>query len=290
LTHGCVSWYRGDWRQAWERCRSAAAIYRDECRGSEWELALSQVFGFSALTYLGDFEELQRRVPDALQSARDREDRYAAVNLAFYESAVRLWRGEADEAIRIAEDAIRPFPRTTILSIHYGIDYAIAQGELYRGHADRAWTILDRGWPEWRRAGLTQAQCARVEIDYLRTRIALAVLSSRPDRATTRDAVRVFEHAVRRLNRDRLAPASALTKAAQAGRHALAGDVERADSLLSEAAVRFDECDMALHAVAARHHRDVLAGRPAAATPATDRRPPGADERFYHTLIPGFAR
>jgi hypothetical protein len=287
-TLGVVAWFRGEWKTAWAHCSSAASIYRGECRGAAWERVVADVYGFSALTYLGAFDVLERLVPEDLRSARDRGDLYAVTNLAFYDSAVRLARGQADEAIRGVEDAIRPFPRSRFLSIHYGIDYAIAQGELYRDRPDRAWDVVERGWPLWNRAGLTRARSVRLEIAYLRARVALAVLRSTPKGERGAAARRVLADSLRRLERDPTPPAPGLHRAARAAEHVLAGRVESAITEFADAATAFERAHMSLHAAAARHHRVQLAKEDAGGS--LDAWPGIADtRRFFALAVSGSA-
>ncbi len=189
MCRGVAGWMHGDWQIAWDACRTAAKTYAAQSRGLVWELSVCDVYGLSAATYLGRFSELAAVVPESHRAARERGDLYAAANLAFYESALLLTRDEPEAAIRCAEDSVKPFLDDELLANRYGITYAMAQGELYRGRPEAAWALIERDWSAWETTGMLRVQCVRVEVRYLRARVSLAALArggatlSRPPRA-----------------------------------------------------------------------------------------------------------
>lgn len=259
MSRGIVGWLQGDWNLAWSACREASAMYTTHARGLVWELAVCDVYSLSAATYLGRFSDLAALVPERHRAARERGDLYASANLAFYESFVLLAKDQPAEAIRVARESIEPFLDEEFLSNQYGISYAIAQGELYRGDADAAWDLVAREWPAWKSGGMLMAQCIRVEVRYLRARAALALLSLPREVPLAADRARAARAALRedahRLAKDRSPPAAPMSLALRAGLANIDNNSNEVLSLLRDAAAGFARCGMTLHAAAARHHR-----------------------------------
>ncbi len=257
---GMAAWFKSDWLGAWNHCDEAARVYARECRGAAWELAVCDVYRCSALTYLGRVAALAEIVPDVLRTGRERGDRYATANMAFYESFLLLTRDRPEDAIAIVKDAIRPFPRGDFLAIHYGIAYAIAQGHLYRDAPESAWEHIEREWPAWRSAGMTSVQCVRTEMRYLRARAAVALLassrrgSSALSSKAARAAMSTLLQDVKHLESDRAGAAHPLALAIRAGMANIERKSTEAVDLLDRAATAFEQNGMALHAASARFH------------------------------------
>ena len=285
---GMAGWFHGDWRRAWEDCQEAVRLYVNECRGVSWELAVCDVYRLSALTYLGRIGELIAIVPEAHRAARERGDRYATANLAFFESFLLLAQDRCDQAIQLARRAIEPFPRSDFLAIHYGIGYALVQGELYRGDARAAWELIEREWPAWRASGMASLQSVRVEIRYLRARAATALLGAGEAGAKHRAVERTLTEDIKRLERDRCSPARPLAQAMRAAWAMREARGEDARALLGEAAEGFERNGMSLHAAAARHHRALLGGPPTDDEERVAVEGVARPRAMFQLVIPGF--
>jgi tetratricopeptide (TPR) repeat protein len=216
------------------------------------------VYRLSALTYLGRVADLGAIVPKAHRAVRERGDRYAVANFAFYESYLLLTQDKPDEAIAVAKQAIEPFPRSSFLAIHYGIAYAIAQGHLYRGEPQAAWDLVEREWPAWKSSGMASVQCVRTEIRYLRARVALALLEAGRKGGLTRKELRgvnaALEEDIVKLERDKVRSARPLALAVRAGLARASGNNDEALANLRDAESAFEENGMAMHAAASRLH------------------------------------
>jgi eukaryotic-like serine/threonine-protein kinase len=251
MSRGIVSWFRGDWRTTWDSMDEAMTIYRDQCRGVAWELAICNAYRLPALAYLGDVARLAEIVPRAYANARELGDLFAANTLKLgMQSMVRLAEDRPEDAIAEADAAIAPFPREVYLGPHYHHLFAVVQAELYRGRPDAAWSAVDAAWREIRRARLLVPQCLRVEIRHLRARAALAFAAAEPGRARRLHAVALSDAS--RIARDSVAPAPPLAAMIRAGVAAGSGDRRRAREQLELAAAGFDAARMALYAHAAR--------------------------------------
>jgi hypothetical protein len=247
-----------------------------------WELAVCDVYGLSALTYLGDTQTLGRIVPDSHRDVRERGDLYATANLAFFESFVLLGHDRPEAATDVATRAIEPFPRSKFLAIHYGIAYAVAQAHLYRGRPDLAWELIEREFPAWQSAGMTRVQGARVEISYLRARTAIMLLETRPpSHSTARDRLRKD---IARLEAERVGHAAPMAQAIRSGLARLDGDDTQVAMHLTRAADGFENARMTLHAAAARRHL----ARLHRSTSIPDLPGVASSENMSHLLVPGF--
>jgi hypothetical protein len=264
LSRGVTSWFLGDWPAAWRNCDRAAALFRDECRGVAWELAICDAYRLPALAYLGELAELARVVPAAYAGARERGDLFAMSSLRLgQQSMTWLADGRPAEAIAEASAAIAPFPSTPYLLPHYHHLFARAQAELYRGEPAAAWSAIERARPGLRHAQLLRVQCLRVEIRHLRARAALALAASgHPAAADLRAAAR-REASV--IAADAVAPARPLAAALRAALARAVGDRSRARAELASAATGFAAAHMQLYAHACGDRLGALEGGSAGA-------------------------
>ncbi|MBX3203782.1 MAG: protein kinase [Labilithrix sp.] len=281
LSHGVNAYFGSSWAKAWENCREASTILKRDTRGSTWELAVSDVYGLSALTYLGDYATLERIVPDAHRLAREQGDLYATANFAFYESYVELAHDNPATAIELVERASEPFDKSKFLMIHFGLAFAVAQAHLYRGDPRAAMDLIEQDFPSWAASGMTRARYVRVQIRDLRARTAVALMDMSSDASKWRKQVAKDIDFIRR---EGTGVANAMADALAAAEAKLSGNRAEAGRLLESAMRGFVAGDMKLYACAAQRHLARLRGEePTTTMPAIV-----SAERMSHLLVSGF--
>ncbi len=260
LYEGVAAFLRGDWVECRERIRDGEARLRDECPGLAWELASSRLFGAWSLAFLGEIDELARRVPTLLREALERGDLYAATamrtglaNLAW------LVRDDVTTARARVEEARTQWSQRRYQFQHYWHLLAEGNCDLYEGLGTPAQLRTLSDWPELMASGYMRVQNMRVEAWHLRGRAAVAAALESPPRG--RDALLgQAEAAVRRMGRERV-PWAEVTARSIAGAIAAArGDRDRAMAELSLAESAAVEAHMRLYEWAARRARALLAG------------------------------
>jgi hypothetical protein len=130
--------------------------------------------------YLGELAELTRRVSARVREAERRGDRYAAVNMRTRLNFIWLARDDPDGGERDLEDAVASWmPWTTSFQVqHFFALHSRCELELYRGNARAAASAMEEQYNALRRSLLLRVVLVRVEIGYLRGRIALALAAA----------------------------------------------------------------------------------------------------------------
>jgi hypothetical protein len=263
IVSGVCAYQTARWREAFDRCQAGNAILREHCVGVSWELATGDAFALSALAHMGELRALSERLPAAIRDAEEHGDFYASVGFrSGVLNLVWLAQDRPDEARRQTDEAIARWPGTRGFNVqHYLHLIASVHIDLYVGDPWTAWQRILTAWPKARAALLLLMEAPRVELRFLRARVALACAASAAaaEEATTPDPrwpahrlLRVAEAAAARIARDRaLRSAPALSAAIRAGVARMRGDVTAAARLYEDAALAFGDVHMRLHAAAA---------------------------------------
>lgn len=257
LCDASVSWFRGDWQACARAGLEGEEVFRRECRGVHWEVAVIDLFVATAIVYLGDVAVIRERMEARLRDAERREDEFAANLFRLGQPMTALLlQDRAEEAVRGADRAIAAWAGPGFTTQHYHHLLATAQAALYLGDPWDARSRMEAGWGGLRGSTLLFIDAIRVEMWHLRGRIALAA-SGVPDpggrrgrRALLREAARA---AARTAGLDAgpwgvgMARSLEGALAAEEGRQA---DARRA---LAEAVLAFEAASTKLLAAAARH-------------------------------------
>lgn len=257
LTRGIAAVLEGRFRDSLEILTEAEEILRDRCTGVIWELDNTHFFSLIALLYLGEVEELQRRLPAQLKGARERGDLYAWTSMETRIGwFVHLTLDEPERGRTVLEEAIARWSRRGPHLQHLWSLFGGVEIDLYEGQPAEARRRLNQGWQDF--DDLFKVQGIRIEGIFLRTRAALALAAERPEKAedllaeVARDAAEISK-----VRSNWGAPQGLLIKAAvAAGRK----KTEEAVRLLAEAENGFEKVDLNLHAAAARRRRGELLG------------------------------
>jgi serine/threonine protein kinase len=250
LARASAGMLMGRWRDARAHGERAEQILREHCTGVAWEIASAQVFQFTALYYLGKWRTLRERCLDAVRRAEERNDLYALSSLASFSAYSSLLIDDVAGARRAVERIQGQWRARGYHLQNYYLLLGNLQIDLYEGNGARAWERLDRDLPKQGRVMITRVQLVRTVLAHTRARCALLLAAQ--GQGDTAALLRVAEQAARRLERERVAWAEAMSVAVRAGIAHCRGDRDATAVLLARAIEKFDRADMGFFAAAAR--------------------------------------
>jgi hypothetical protein len=287
---GAADYLSGLWKSGLRLCDEAEHILRTRCTGATWWCNSASFFALESLAYLGDFHELRRRVPRALDSAQGRQDLYAAnvlrtgmPNLAW------LAAGDVEQARAQIEMAKTGWVRDTFHIQHLGQLLGDMQVDLYAGDGASAHRRVSAAWPAIQRAGVLRIQLTRIVTWHQRGRAALAAGA-----LGNRDALVLAAHVAQRLMREAMPWSDPLGRLLAAGAAHIDKRPDLALAELSRAAIAFRAVDMEAYAAAADLRAGQLlggdAGAAQVAAAAARLRELGCEDpdRMAAVLAPGF--
>ncbi|HEY6098880.1 MAG TPA: hypothetical protein VIW03_05595, partial [Anaeromyxobacter sp.] len=288
LVRGIAAYCAGNWKSSFEYCEASERIFRESCTGVVWEIWTMRCFANFALSYLGRWAELSRRVAAHVVEARERGSAYGLVSTGLpFGMTSWLARGEVAAARSLSAEAgaawcVRGFHLQHLWLLEAGVCL-----DLYEGRTAVAWRAIQDAWGQLERSMLLRIPVVRAQILHLRAGCALeAALRERtPDarRAALRDAA----GAVRRLGRVTAPLAAGLSDLIRAALAAQRGDCEAAARLAARAAEDLDRRQMAGYAAAARRRLASLRGH-APPEPFVTGEPVVDPDAMTRLLAPGF--
>jgi hypothetical protein len=250
LAKGLAAALEGNWPEGCAQCDRGAEGLRTTCRGVLWELGTAHRFALWPLMFMGEVREIERRLPQLLKEAEDRDDLYEVTNLCLViRTFLRLAADEPGRARSELADVMGRWSQQGFHVQHMNHLLDETQIDLYEGQAERAWRRVQEEWPLLERSHLLLVEQVRIFLFQLRARAALAAGGLR---AAAADA--------RRLRRQRAPWGQALGKLVEAGVAFGRGDAAEAARLLEDAAARLDAVSMRLYAAAARRRLGQLRG------------------------------
>jgi len=257
------AYFNYQWRQTRELSQQAEQLLRGAGTGVFWHLANTQLVLVWSSCYLGEVEELPRRVPSLIHESEARGDQYLATNLRTG-SANTAWlvADDPDGARRAVDEAKARWARFGEYNIQqYDHLFALGQIDLYCGQGRPSWERISEGWAALEKSLLLTVQMIRVEMYHLRARSALAMAADAPaDSPERRELMRSAERDARRIEKEKERWAAALAQLVRASLARLRDDDERATELLRAAIQGFDATQTGLHAAVARRRLGDLIG------------------------------
>jgi hypothetical protein len=220
-------------------------------------------FALWPLMFMGEVAEINRRLPQRMKEAVERDDLYTVTNLSL---VVRTFaRLAGDEPERARDELGRVMDRWSTHGYHVqhmNRLYDETQIDLYTGAGRSAWERLTAGWPAVKGTFLLRVQQVRIFLGDLRARSALAAHASTGGTpADRRLLLREAAGEARRLRGEGAAWAVALARLIDAGVAWGRGDAGAA-ALFGEAAGLLQAADMHLYAAAAHRRQGQLLGGP----------------------------
>ncbi|MBI4851122.1 MAG: protein kinase [Acidobacteria bacterium] len=256
LMSGMSSFLQGSWLEAYQLCKQAAKILREQCSGVGWEIYTSEVFLMRALFFLGDLLTISERVIKILNDAQERGDLYAETSLRtriaymYYliQDQVKLASNEIDIAIE-------KWSQTGFHAQHY---YAfIARGDiaLYNNQGDIAWKLVKESWPKMKRAMFFRVQFLLIEALYLASRSAMCLAIQTNN---TKPLINIAERIAKRLDKENKVYADAYAALSRAMLALFSKSYDFAITQLSAAESKFISANMQIHSIVTRRAKGML--------------------------------
>jgi tetratricopeptide (TPR) repeat protein len=262
LVAGVSAFLEGRWRSSRELLERAEGILREKCTGVAWELATARLMWCVSLFFLGELDELGRRLPNLLKNADDRGDRYEATDLRIRIShAGLLAADDPDKALQEVRQALTQWPPTKFYLQHWWGLIAEVEIFLYSGRGREAWELITGRWRAISRSLLLRVQYILIESLHHRAQCALAVAADDGLKVVERTRLlKSAERDARRIERENMPWGDPLAQLIRAGIAAIEGNVEKAVAELSSAELGFEAAGMSLYSAASRRRRGELIG------------------------------
>jgi hypothetical protein len=170
----------GRWQECEDQARSAIEIFRRQCTGVAWELAMVATFLFTARTLTGRWQENAAELPILLRDAEERKDLFATVNLQLLTSSYThcFARDDVDSAKHMLEEAIGRWPDKKFDVQHLYYVLAQCELELFAGNPEKAYRAIIFKWPKIVQSGLLRLTLMEGFARATRARAALALAVS----------------------------------------------------------------------------------------------------------------
>lgn len=251
------------WRSSYETFTEAITLYRAVVGRAGFELDTVSMFCCFSLYYLGEVNELSRRVPAMVQSATRTGNRYTAVTLRCGFPMAWLARLDPDDIEGEIVDALASWTSPTgqkqlqhMLALCSRVDLA-----LYRGDPESATPLLAAELGPVRRAMLDRAPIFDLLLRATIARHALACAAqAAPDSDRRRTALAEARRIMRRLRRSQMPLMRACSILIAASVAELDGHHDRAIASFREAVDAFEDTETHLFAHAARNRLGALIG------------------------------
>jgi hypothetical protein len=259
LAQGTAAFLAGDWRRAKEFCLATEQILRDSCTHVVWEVSTARTFLHGAQFYLGEVEEMARRIPTLLEEADVRGDRLSAATLRTGDSVlVWLAQDNPEEAERQVESAMASWPAETFHVQHFLALMARTYTALYRGHAGASLESMKKAWPALRGSELQKVQFIRIATTHARARSEIAAaVESKKDAASL---LTKAEQDIQRVETESMRWSQPLAELARAGVASVRKHPKKEAAALERAIHGFERIGMALHAAVARYRLGQITG------------------------------
>ncbi len=294
-----LQWGRGayyyfmenDWRRAVAAFRDGQAGLRSAGIHAGWEMNACDIYECFSLMYLGEIDELGRRVRTLLREAQHRGDRFAAVNLRTRLALVWIARDQPERGLRQVEEGLATWlpAQSSYLVQHFYALHSRCEIDLYRGEIADAQARFGEQLPALERSLLLRVPLVAVEVHHLQARILLAGA----DGATAGRAATVRRLA-RKMAGSGLPVATGLAALVRAGAARCDGRTDEAAAELRTAIAALDPHQTGLLVAAARRRLgQTLGGSEGAALVAeADAWMTGhgvaSPERLTAMLVPGW--
>jgi eukaryotic-like serine/threonine-protein kinase len=256
---GCRAFMAGQWAEALGLFESTEILFTSR-GGSVWERTTFRFFILWSLYYLGELDELTRRVMPLHADAVDRGDRYAAAGMFLgLANLAHLNALGASNTRQLIHEATESWTTERYYLRNYHALLAVTQVDLYEGKGAEAHQRLSENWPRLKRSLLLMVPSVRIESDHLRARAALAAAAQLTPGHRGPLLADARRH-VRRLTRQKASWARALALPLQAALSAQEQKPEAAIEHMREAVVVLEQQEMKLYAAAARRRLGELLG------------------------------
>jgi serine/threonine protein kinase/tetratricopeptide (TPR) repeat protein len=256
IASGFAAAMQGQWRKSAELLDRAEATLKQHCTGMDYELHIAQHQSLLNHFVMGHLALLRERLPVVLQEAREKGDRMATTNLRSSLSYIlALAQDDPGKALRDLQGALELWTTEGFQIQHYHHLVSALNTEIYDGRFQEAHARLSEAMGPLRRSLLLNVQLMRVTILELKARVALALVPGVGPAARLR-LIRGAKADIHSLRAERTPYGIALALKLEAMLSVLQGRKQESLDRLRKAELAFDACDMTLHTMVLRFHRN----------------------------------
>lgn len=252
-----IEFYFGRWRRALSLADVAEEQCREQGRGMFWEQDATHLISHLSLLFLGEFEELARRLPARLREAQARGNLFSLAHLRAYGGLALLAQDRPADAERLAAEAEAVLPAGAYYMQHLWVVTGRLYCHLYAGNGAAATALMEEQWPRMSRSLLLSVQMTRVLALLGRGQAAMLASLSEPGSSGRIAIAKRCARGIERTGTRWGKPLAGLMRGAIAARE---GRRQEAQAILARAARDADMAEMPSHAAVARRRQGELAG------------------------------
>ena len=223
LATSITSYWQGHWEAVVEPAVRAELRFRTEMNNGAWEANLARSVRQTVQRHAGQLRAMKQELASGLMAARTQRDLYAWLDLARAAVGVRLAEDDAAAIEAAHAEVMQVRSEYPVMSLHYllmSLEVSIA---LYRGDSAAALQLFARYQAECRRAGLLQSPLLRVMLAGMQLDCVLIEAHASGNQRAAR-----LRRLARRIEREPVAWAPALSASARASASALCGEQAQA--------------------------------------------------------------
>lgn len=165
-----VSGLQGRTTEAVAHGREAEQLFRLQCQGAEWEVAVLRNYLYANLWYSGEILDLQARLRAFDQSTARTQPFAASVHRLGMGAVARVVGDEAEETLKDAQELLDAWPARGFSTQHYFGMQVIVEALLYLGQPQEACDHAEKTWGLMNKAGFLSMEWVRNESLFLRAR------------------------------------------------------------------------------------------------------------------------
>jgi eukaryotic-like serine/threonine-protein kinase len=260
---GLCHYFAGEWRSAVKKLDDAEGILAN-CQGFVCEFWSTRAVAIWSRFFLGDWEEMARRVLRGLDDARDRGNAYGMAGVCSpFGVSTWLGQGRPEEARRVLEEVTSTWRVEGFQIQDYWFLMAESLIHLSAGDGALAWKQMCAKWRSAAAPLTMRFPANKAQLLHMRGSCALAA-AEQTEGAAKAELLQEAARAARRLRRVRIPYAQPLAQLLWAGVTARRGALSEASSLLESAITGLGAQKMAVYAAAARRRLARLRGEASA--------------------------
>jgi hypothetical protein len=260
LITGTCAFLQGRWKEGKHSFFSAESLLLERCAGSVWELATARLQGSACSFFLGEWNELHRRLPALLADADARGDLYLSTALRTRLGHMSPLAGDRpEEALDEIRNGIANWSAQGFHTQHWWSLISQCDVLLYQHRGAEAWGLIQRNWPALRNSMLLRIQYFLIESLYHRANSSLAMAERcATNSGQKRQFVEAASRDAARIERENAPWGNGLARLVRAGALAAQDRLEKAEVLFRAAEEALESADMHLLAASARRRRGEL--------------------------------
>jgi len=285
LSHGIIQLMMGEFDDAQHHLDHAESTF-ERCPGAYWEIGYARELALWTLAHRGRLPELAQRLTAAVALSTARGDRVGAFKLLVGPSRVALLaHDEPHQLLDACPMDLLGLSPDEYSFLAFCALFGRVNALLYLGRAADALATLDAARWEIRAAHMMYCQSHRIELAYLRGRVALA-RASECQPAEHAPLVAMTRKCVRSLRRERVAWADALATTLDASLALLTASRECAIAGLREGVGKLEAAGLGGFASAVRWQLQHVLGQGAEGGAPWGAAAVVRPDRLAHTLAP----